>query len=100
MQRTSVSTTFGINAYYPPWVGIVPEELVSDSTKAFGIFSSINMMLRRYSGPGTYPTTFVESGLQWGCSKYLATASIYRTLGPASSPFQRTEWCDPTTTVW
>ena len=41
----------------------MPEELVSDSTKAFGFFSSINMMLRRYNG--TYLTTFVESGLQW-----------------------------------
>ena len=44
-------------------MGIVPEDLVSDSTKAFGFFSTINMVLRRYNG--TYPTTFVESGLQW-----------------------------------
>lgn len=54
---------FSVATYYPPWAGIVPEELVSDSTKAFGFFSSINMVLRRYNG--TYPTTFVESGLQW-----------------------------------
>ncbi|KAI0298093.1 glycoside hydrolase [Multifurca ochricompacta] len=54
---------FSAATFYPLWAGIVPDELVSNSTNAFGFFSSINMVLRRYNG--TYPTTFVESGLQW-----------------------------------
>jgi alpha,alpha-trehalase len=49
--------------FYPLWVGIVPDELTSNTTNAFGFFSSINMVLRRYNG--TYPASFVESGLQW-----------------------------------
>ena len=63
LTSNSRNNFFSVATYYPPWVGIVPEELVSDSTKAFGFFSSINMMLRRYNG--TYLTTFVESGLLW-----------------------------------
>jgi len=49
--------------FYPLWTGIVPEELISNSSNAFGFFSSINLVLRRYNG--TYPPTFIESGLQW-----------------------------------
>ena len=63
LTSNSRNNFFSVATYYPPWVGTVPEELGSDSTKAFGFFSSINMMLRRYNG--TYLTTFVESGLQW-----------------------------------
>jgi alpha,alpha-trehalase len=54
---------FSPATFYPLWVGIVPDELISDSTNAFGFFSSINMVLRRYNG--TYPASFVESSLQW-----------------------------------
>lgn len=49
--------------FYPLWTGIIPHELISNSSNAFGFFSSINMVLRRYNG--TYPPTFIESGLQW-----------------------------------
>jgi alpha,alpha-trehalase len=49
--------------FYPLWAGIVPHELISNSSNAFGFFSSINLVLRRYNG--TYPATFIESGLQW-----------------------------------
>jgi len=49
--------------FYPLWAGIIPHELISNSSAAFGFFSSINMVLRRYNG--TYPPTFIESGLQW-----------------------------------
>jgi alpha,alpha-trehalase len=49
--------------FYPLWAGIIPPELISNSSNAFGFFSSINMVLRRYNG--TYPPTFIESGLQW-----------------------------------
>src|SRR5579863_10166377 len=54
---------FSPATFYPLWLGIVPDELISNSTNAFGFFSSINMVLRRYNG--TYPASFVESGLQW-----------------------------------
>ena len=49
--------------FYPLWTGIIPDELISSPSNAFGFFSSINMVLRRYNG--TYPVTFIESGLQW-----------------------------------
>ncbi|KAI0265670.1 glycoside hydrolase [Gloeopeniophorella convolvens] len=54
---------FSTATFYPLWAGIIPDEILSNSTNAFGFFSSINMVLSRYNG--TYPTTFVESGLQW-----------------------------------
>ena len=63
LTSNSRNNFFSAATFYPLWVGIVPDELISNSTNAFSFFSSINMVLRRYNG--TYPTTFVESGLQW-----------------------------------
>ena len=50
--------------WYPLWVKKFPEELQSSEDKAFGAFASLNFALRRYNG--TYPATFVHTGLQWG----------------------------------
>ena len=50
--------------WYPLWAKIIPEELQSSEDKAFGAFASLNFALRRYNG--TYPATFVYTGLQWG----------------------------------
>lgn len=36
---------------------------MNDQTKAFGAFSSVNMVLNRYNG--TFPSSFVETGLKW-----------------------------------
>ena len=58
--RNDIFTTA---TYYPLWNGIVPDELLSNSTKAFGFFSVVNMVVNRYNG--TIPVTFLESGLQW-----------------------------------
>ena len=49
--------------FYPFWVGIIPPDVLSDQGKAFGVFSAINMVMDRYNG--TFPTTFIETGLQW-----------------------------------
>lgn len=49
--------------YYPLWSGIVPDELSTDSSKAFSFFSGLNMLLNRYNG--TIPVTFLTTGLQW-----------------------------------
>ncbi|RPD56072.1 glycoside hydrolase family 37 protein [Lentinus tigrinus ALCF2SS1-7] len=57
------STVFNVATFYPLWNGIVPDELLSSSQNAFGFFSSLNMVLNRYNG--TYPVTFLETGLQW-----------------------------------
>jgi hypothetical protein len=35
----------------------------ANSTAAFAFFSSVNMVLNKYNG--TYPTTFIDTGLQW-----------------------------------
>jgi len=50
--------------WYPLWANIIPEEIQSSEDKAFGAFASLNFFLRRYNG--TYPATFVNTGLQWG----------------------------------
>jgi len=50
--------------WYPLWANIIPDEIQSSKDKAFGAFASLNFVLRRYNG--TYPATFLETGLQWG----------------------------------
>ncbi|PPQ78725.1 hypothetical protein CVT25_010728 [Psilocybe cyanescens] len=59
----SRSTVFTAAAFYPFWSGIVPPEVASSAETAFSVFSSVNMVLNRYNG--TFPTTFVDTGLQW-----------------------------------
>ena len=54
---------FSVATFYPFWNGIIPDEVLKNETAAFGAFSSINMVLKNYNG--TFPTTFVETGLQW-----------------------------------
>jgi alpha,alpha-trehalase len=54
---------FSVASFYPLWNGIVPDELLGSSDKAFGFFSSLNMVMNRYNG--TFPTTFLTTGLQW-----------------------------------
>jgi alpha,alpha-trehalase len=49
--------------FYPFWVGIVPPDVLNDQSKAFGAFASINLVMNRYNG--TFPASFVETGLQW-----------------------------------
>jgi alpha,alpha-trehalase len=50
--------------WYPLWANLIPDEIRSSNDKAFGAFASLNFASRRYNG--TYPATFVETGLQWG----------------------------------
>jgi len=57
------SDIFSAAAFYPFWSGIIPDEVMNDEQSAFGAFSSINMVMSRYNG--TFPVTFIESGLQW-----------------------------------
>ncbi|KAG8810577.1 hypothetical protein FRC17_002869 [Serendipita sp. 399] len=47
----------------PLWAGIVPEQVQRNETAAFGVFSSLHLVLRKFNG--TIPATFIESGLQW-----------------------------------
>ncbi|KAI0354813.1 glycoside hydrolase [Trametes cingulata] len=49
--------------FYPLWNGIIPDEILSSSDKAFGAFAALNMVLNRYNG--TLPVTFLETGQQW-----------------------------------
>lgn len=49
--------------FYPLWSGVIPPELLSSKENAFAYFSSVNLILNRYNG--TFPATFIESGLQW-----------------------------------
>lgn len=57
------NTIFTAAHFYPFWNGIIPSEVLTNETAAFGAFASINMVVNRYNG--TFPTTFIESGLQW-----------------------------------
>ncbi|KAL5519820.1 hypothetical protein ACEPAG_1480 [Sanghuangporus baumii] len=54
---------FSAAHFYPFWNGIIPDEVLKNETAAFGAFASINMVLKKYNG--TFPTTFLETGLQW-----------------------------------
>ncbi|KAF5360563.1 hypothetical protein D9756_004935 [Leucocoprinus leucothites] len=54
---------FSVANFYPLWSGIVPDEVARDENAAFGHFASLNLVLNRYNG--TYPTTLVDTGLQW-----------------------------------
>ncbi|KAG8814422.1 hypothetical protein FRC19_001767 [Serendipita sp. 401] len=47
----------------PLWAGIIPEVVARNESAAFGVFSSLNLVLRKYNG--TIPATYIESGLQW-----------------------------------
>ncbi|PFH54014.1 glycoside hydrolase family 37 protein [Amanita thiersii Skay4041] len=60
MSRNSIFTAA---TFYPVWSGIFPNELLADRNNAFGYFSSLNLVMNRYNG--TFPATFVDSGLQW-----------------------------------
>jgi len=54
---------FSAAAFYPFWSGIIPDQVANDEKSAFAAFSSVNLVLNRYNG--TYPSTFVDTGLQW-----------------------------------
>ncbi|KAH7337166.1 trehalase [Rhizoctonia solani] len=57
------SDVFSAAAFYPYWMGIWPDSLLMSESKTFGAFSSVNYALNMYNG--TFPTTFLETGLQW-----------------------------------
>ncbi|KAJ3485392.1 hypothetical protein NLI96_g4987 [Meripilus lineatus] len=54
---------YTVATFYPLWNGIVPLEVSSSSQNAFGFFAGLNLVLNRYNG--TFPVTFIETGLQW-----------------------------------
>lgn len=49
--------------WYPLWAGIIPDEVKSNATAAFGAYSSLNLVMRKFNG--TIPATFITTGLQW-----------------------------------
>ncbi|TFK40489.1 trehalase [Crucibulum laeve] len=63
LASNSRNDVFSAATFYPLWSGIIPDEVLKNETAAFGVFSSLNMVLNRYNG--TFPTTFIDSGLQW-----------------------------------
>ncbi|KAJ7162885.1 trehalase [Mycena filopes] len=71
---------FSAATFYPFWSGIIPAEVLSNATNAFGAFAALNMVLNRYNG--TMPVTFIETGLQWDAPnawpphQYVALAAL------------------------
>ncbi|KAF8194392.1 Six-hairpin glycosidase-like protein [Mycena galopus ATCC 62051] len=57
------NAVFSAATFYPFWSGIIPAEVLSNATNAFGAFAALHMVLNRYNG--TMPVTFIETGLQW-----------------------------------
>jgi len=89
------NSVFSAATFYPLWSGIVPDELLGDAKKAFGFFSSLNMVLNRYNG--TFPSTFADTGLQWDAPnawpphQYIALKALQAlpkniTSGPLPTP--------------
>ncbi|KAI6096293.1 glycoside hydrolase family 37 protein [Pisolithus croceorrhizus] len=55
---------FSAATYYPVWVGIIPDEVLSSQSNAFGYFAAVNLVMNKYNG--TVSTTFVDwTGQQW-----------------------------------
>ncbi|KAI5995126.1 trehalase-domain-containing protein [Pisolithus albus] len=55
---------FSAATYYPVWAGIIPDEVLSSQSNAFGYFAAVNLVMNKYNG--TVPTTFVDwTGQQW-----------------------------------
>lgn len=63
LQTNARNNFFSVATFYPMWSGIIPDDILRSSERAFAAFSSVNMVLNRYNG--TFPTTFVDTGLQW-----------------------------------
>lgn len=50
--------------FYPAWNYIIPNELFTSQSNAFGYFAAVNMVMNKYNG--TVPVTFLDwTGLQW-----------------------------------
>ncbi|KAJ3998822.1 glycoside hydrolase family 37 protein [Lentinula boryana] len=62
LRTNSRNNVFSSATWYPYWSGIIPDEVLSSDTNAFKAFSAVNMALNRYNG--SFPTTFLETGLQ------------------------------------
>ena len=77
LDTNSRNTVFSVAAFYPFWVGIVPKEVAYDEKAAFGAFSTVNLVLNRYNG--TFPSTFVVTGLQW-CARAILTLQCTQKL--------------------
>ncbi|KAK7001795.1 trehalase [Favolaschia claudopus] len=63
LQSKTRNELFSAAHFYPFWSGIIPKEVLANSTNAFGAFAALNLVLNRYNG--TVPVTFIETGLQW-----------------------------------
>lgn len=63
LNGTERSTFFSAAHFYAFWNDIIPDEVLNSTENAFKAFSSVNLVMNRYNG--TYPVSFIESGLQW-----------------------------------
>ena len=75
LTSNSRNDIYTVATYYPLWNGIFPNEILSSSENAFGFFSGLNMVLNRYNG--TFPVTFIETGLQWFVSSCPFTSILF-----------------------
>jgi alpha,alpha-trehalase len=67
------NSLFSVASFYPLWNGIIPDEVLGSSDKAFRFFSSLNLVMNRYNG--TFPVTFIATGLQWFDLSMIMTVS-------------------------
>ena len=78
------NTIYTTATFYPLWSGIIPDEILMDASKAFGFFAGINLVLNRYNG--TFPTTFITTGLQWYVKPIHHTVSHRFWVGTLRTP--------------
>lgn len=69
LTSSSQNTWFSPATFYPYWSGIFPDEVLSSEENAVKAFSSVRMVMSRYNG--TFPASFVQTGLQWDAPKYV-----------------------------
>ena len=83
------NTIFSAASFYPVWCGVIPDDILGSQEKAFRYFSSVNMVMNRYNG--TYPATFIDTGLQWLATSYPLTLLFTSFLtGMAPTPGRHT----------
>ncbi|KAJ7644707.1 glycoside hydrolase family 37 protein [Roridomyces roridus] len=63
LTKNARNDVFSTATFYPFWSGLIPSEVLTNSTNAFGAFASLNLVMNRYNG--TMPVTFLQTGQQW-----------------------------------
>ena len=69
LRTQTQNNVFSAAAYTPYWSGITPDQVLQSGENALKAFAPVNLVLNRWNG--TFPATFLETGLQWYVSSLI-----------------------------